>query len=474
MSEPMDTFPLVPKVSNGRVPHERAGLNSDLEQGLEEVYEESLKFPYEHAEVTFLQTGIEHLVETIVADLTKNKHLIFDQITNRPIIGFDTLDENHENVVNRIGSFYEQTRNTFPDEFDFVYSPYRLSSTDESFQDWKYHTNEEAFKKRISYLANSGRLIYRDEEVGDLFYASYAGKQGITSKLKFTFVRSLHHYRRSKSIRLKKKISVTLVAGITLIDPNLADHVDRMCVVPEFRQCIIESASFRYLLLEDSYTAFANSEIHFMTNILSKKHVKAYMLVKHLINGHKSRNELLKLCSKSKHSIYCEIPSYAIKTAIIRHHYNCSNASNNCSPCVLSVLDMFLLSFFNPIAKMDENEKEFHYVEVATLSNKCLTLASGPEQFVEGLHATLKTFINYLTNYRKRGRGFNFDPLSTHFTRWVKTFEMRNASKVRRARADICDNFGADNMATCCYNIIIALCVFAFAVAIIYICVKES
>ena len=463
-------IPLVPNGVSHPVaePHVH---NPCLERGLDTLYTDHLRFPYNHPEVQYLTTGIESLVWKIVEDLCKNKHILFDKDS---LAALPELRDNDEHCLSKTGSFYEQTRTIFPDEFDFVFCPFSFEQDGKRLV-YNIAINEQAFNRRISFLVNSGRLIHSDKEVGDIFYESFNGRDGTAFKLKFTFIRSMQHYRRRQKTRLKKTISVSLIPGIRVNDPNLEHHIDHMCAIQQLKPCVLECASSGYFLLPDCFVSFADSEINFMRNILSGKHVKVYMLLKHLINGNDTRLELLETCSQSRHHITCAIPSSAIKTAMVSHHYSCTDASTLTSPCVMAVLDMLLASFQFPGARLDDKGEAVTYVEIATLASRPLTIAQGPEDFILSMQTTFRRFISYLKNYSDRAKQcFTFDTLSTHFMRGVKLYNLRHASKLRRYRADVFDDFGLNNIGHCCYNILIGLCVIAFFTVLIMMCAQKA
>lgn len=449
--------------------------NPDLELLLQNVFKQKLEFPSEHPEVIFIRKAIEHIVGRVAKELDKYKQALFETVdksaSGKPVCNISDLEQETGKNLFKLGSFYERTKNTFPDEFDYVYVPYRLT-TDQQIQSPFFELKDDAFKKRVSYLSNAGSLMYKDCEIGDVFFENYEGQSDIAAQFQFAFIRNIRYYKEGK--RLKRTIRVNLIPGILVQDPNLQDNIAELCPIPGFRREILETSSSRYLLLPNSFTAFCESEVHFMNHVLSEKHVKVYRLLKYVINGNRSGEELEAACKSSKHHIMCSIPSYAVKTAMIRHHYLCADDSKNVGACVLDVLHMFEQCYSYPVSRFGEEDTSL-YVEIATPTNRPLTLAYGDEDFIKTGQQCITNVSKYLRYYRKRtSRDLIIDPFSLRMLTSVGVYNNTHGSKMRRYKTQVFGDFGADTLGKSCYKMGLLIIMVAFGTVLLYILVKKT
>lgn len=470
-----ETARLVP-YEPGRTNYAR---NPDLEELLQQTYSKRLEFPSEHHEVKFIQKAIETILVRIAKELDKYKRTLFEtgdksdktSSDNKPLCNIkDLTEESGENLC-KLGSFYERTKNTFPDEFDFVYVPYRLEKRD-TFESPFFELKDDAFRRRISYLSNAGSLIYRNPDIGEVFFEKYEGQSDIAAQFQFAFIRSVQYYRKGK--HLKRTIRVNLIPGILIVDRNLKDNIETMCPIPGFRQHILDTSSSQYLLLPNKVTAFCESEVRFMNHVLSKKHVAVYRLLKYIVNGNRTGEELEEECKRTKHPIMCSIPSYAIKTAMIRHHYQCTDDSENLGACALTVLHMFEQSFLYPVSRFGENSDKL-YVQIGTPTNRPLTLAYGDEDFIQASQKCISRLTNYLRRYRKTNALDIFsDTFSMKMVTTIRQYDHTHGSKIRQYRNDMFGNFGLDTLGKYCYTLSLFLVVVGFCSLFLYLLVRKT
>lgn len=453
--------------------------NPDLEQLLQNIYARRLEFPSDHPEVRFIQKAVEKIVGRIAKELDKYKQTLFSTadksiaalVVNKPSCNISDLEEETGKNLFKLGSFYERTKNTFPDEFDFVYVPYRLTKNPDGLDPF-FELKDEAFRKRVSYLSNAGSLMYRNEDIGDVFFEKYEGQSDIAAEFQFAFIRDVRFYRKGKA--LKRTIRVNLIPGILVIDPNLQDNIETLCPIPGFRKEVLETSPDGYLLLPNSFTAFCESEVHFMNHVLSRRHVAVYRVLKYLLHGQKSGEELEEACKKSKHQIMCSIPSYAIKTAMIRHHYDCRDGSDKLGACALAVLNMFEQSYLYPVAKFGEDAEALQ-VQIATPTNRPLTIAYGDEEFIQASYRCLNYMTRYLRRYRKTSAtDVNLDPFSLRMITVVERYNNNHGSKLRQCKRDVFGDFGSDTVGRFCYKIVLFMIIIGFCSALLYIMVKKT
>ena len=368
--------------------------NPDLEDWLQRTYRRKLKLQVlDYGEVHFVQQGVEYIVHTLVDAFIMNRHRLFNFMGDPDICRHISVKSEH--VLFKVGSFYERTKNTYPDEFDFVYTPLYVdrdkSFVDDSFLDLSVMD----LKSVVANLRKSRTLVYRDNSYGNISFVRYEGQHGPASTFTFRFERS------DKVIKSKrshfKMITVDLVPGIRVYDSNLANRVMELCPFPGFQELIAMTG--KYFWIPYSFNAFNETEVYFMRHVLSRKHVKAYRLLKYILNGDGDGEELKRCCDESDLHIKCLIPSYAIKTAMIVHHYSCQDGSACMGECIIQILKWFENRFTQMQTKKKDNH-EYYHVDITAPSNKLVTLATSSEDFINSARQELESVITYLQGYR--------------------------------------------------------------------------
>lgn len=94
---------------------------NNLERFLHDVFQNECLFGISEDEVGFIQAGIERLVEQIVEFVQEDLHRDMENKKLSPSY-VPLLDQA---FILKAGSFYEGTKNRFPDEFDFLFCFYR-------------------------------------------------------------------------------------------------------------------------------------------------------------------------------------------------------------------------------------------------------------------------------------------------------------------------------------------------------------
>ncbi|XP_053401642.1 uncharacterized protein LOC128557694 [Mercenaria mercenaria] len=302
--------------------------NDQLEEYLNNIFENECRFSVEENELEFIQTGIEKYLLKHIDD--------FYHVYANGECKLRGCDIKHcTPELLKVGSFYEGTRNKFPDEFDFIVVIGTVDElpiktvTDHSKcpcrekRSFRYESDQDAstvieFVKMSSHgPAAKIILCYKEGSKEQLISVD------IATAIRFVYTRDIHNVR-----------------NITKEDDVFHS---------EFHKEILKTGSF--LLLDSQFclsypggdcigpfgTSITETEVYFMQNIVSAKHRRVYRLLKYLINGNFS-DKLLKL-SKSK--CHLSIASYNIKTALIYHHYQCQDGSMAVSDCVLDILNYF-------------------------------------------------------------------------------------------------------------------------------------
>lgn len=448
----------LPTSPNRETVQELLFKNRDLEELLDNIFTQKLAIPYNHREVIFVQTAIEKLVLTIVYDLIENKDTVF--------IGETELEVNNENVLCKIGSFYEQTKNTYPDEFDFVYVPFRCCvPNDADAVDVRVRLNPERLQARLDSLLRRQCLSFKDDGLGEVqCYRTFAQHGDITT-LEFFFNRS------DRLLRLEqekvKHIYVDLIPGIRIIDPNLTENVRKLCCNPGYQEHILETASMQYIACQFSGTTFCEAEVDFMQRVLTTKHLKVYRLLKYLINGGSDAVDLTDECTKAGDHCGFGVTSYALKTAMIRHHYECPDDSDDIARCILGILKWFLTKFSDPVSVLQTESGPIYQVQVTDLTNQKIVLASGHATLLKDAERCLEKLIEVLENYRKKEMGhvFGVASFASRMTERVKKYELDQQPINRLARQG---GRCLQGSGSCCYKLIIIAIVLLFAFGLIF------
>lgn len=245
---------------------------------------------------------------------------------------FKVLDEafDENKGLLKVGSFYERTKISFPDEFDFVFIVGNLTldkqiSTGKSIEKFFFDINDtiqDMFAQQLT-LSDLTDTTFTSE-FGSITFDSYVERKGPSSKLLFKYFKT-----RSQTI----KIFVDFVPAFKIIDPSIEARVQNMCNCLEFCEEIVATGSF----LVVGNVSFTETEVHFMRDILSEHHRKVYRLLKYLVNHYEIKN------NSTQYSMEITgISSYMMKSLMIFHHYQCTCSENEIDACLLSILQSLI------------------------------------------------------------------------------------------------------------------------------------
>ncbi|XP_045178666.2 uncharacterized protein LOC123538550 [Mercenaria mercenaria] len=345
------------------------GKKNNLELYLTDVYEKECEFKIEQEEVEFIQTGIETLVQDLVdkilaydsfdklistvidetadalVDMHCKKSLVevyFPIQRDSSLQSYEAGNESYlkyvKSTIIKVGSFYDGTKNQFPDEFDFIFLLIGVRTP------WPFeHLIDVPVYKIASRNEKSLQYIYSSEKhqaTRKIEFEKYLEERGPAYKLRFIY---------SNGSGDQRYIHVDLVPAYKIIDCNtqqwFVKNVKENVEPKSFREEILSAGNCLFI---NGTLAFTEIEKHFMKNVISKKHVKVYRILKYLLNGHSDGEKLEEdyRHELTEYQIYGRIDSpstsytsYRIKILMIYHHETCTNTdTEGLGPCVLQVL----------------------------------------------------------------------------------------------------------------------------------------
>ncbi|XP_063443296.1 uncharacterized protein LOC134723669 [Mytilus trossulus] len=304
-----------------------------VELYLKDEFERECAYKIEQEEVEFIKSGIETIVKRIA-----NKVLDNDTLQESMKVTFEKYFKGKmtrsSKTVFGVGSFYEGTRNNFPDEFDFILTLFSCEGTFEEYKQFLleasvFNTVSDTFSQKVKELSevDKNALLYTASDPKSqrkLYFGKYLRQHGPATWLRFIY--------ENESNR-KKEIDVDYVAALHITNMDVLNMVvNELCVLTEFAK---ETLSVGSCFCIGANFSLTQTEVRIMKTILSENHRKIYRILKYLINGHGDVDKLNNLGSFDK-----AYSSYMIKTVMIYHHYNCKTLDTvNLGPCILDVLD---------------------------------------------------------------------------------------------------------------------------------------
>lgn len=316
-----------------------------LELYLNDVFKNECEFKgLMSEEFVFIQTGIEKFVHRIV-DVTTERVRKYAESRQNNTESTDVIlyqrqqgqqirvkeAANHDII--KVGSFYEITRNTFPDEFDFIFYMHQANILDPN--ETKNLTSviiivAEEYKESLTYSSpcdvfNTTRQLYFDK---------CPGIHGPAAYLQFIY-KSGHGKPRVIDVDIVPAVKITNEMGYDL--NWYKEHIIEKMKPKSFREQVLTHENY---LMINRRPSFTETEVHFIRDVLLRKHVKLYRIMKFLLNGHAQLLDSFMYFAYEKKgfktSCFC---SYQIKVMMIFHHDECTNkTSDDIGPCVLQVL----------------------------------------------------------------------------------------------------------------------------------------
>lgn len=337
-----------------------ADEHNNLDICFDSIFESQLRYQIEEKELEFVQKAIETLVEKLIKTISTNErqesNYIIDEFLHE-YVGFKFIcngTENNQSIISA-GSFYEETKNGYPDEFDYIYVICTLELLQEADNVvWlKHYTTLNDFHETIKdiltreHVKVPEKYIYRqgDDDGSSVFFDGYNKTQGPSSKLKFVYL------KHDGSTQIMTTIDVDIVPAFRVLDKRLPEKIREVCSVAGFAGEIATMGS--YLITNE--VSFTETELQ--REKISPSHKMAYRLLKYIFNGCSDGERLRKLEPKAG------ISTYMIKVASIYHHFECKHGSNSHikpSECVLTILEE-ILQYCKDYEKSDAPRlKKFH------------------------------------------------------------------------------------------------------------------
>jgi hypothetical protein len=319
------------EIVHEQMPNAENDINIYVERYLKSVYERECVLNINKREIKFIRRGIESLVKEIIGSVLHDDFVV------------DKINELKRQVKNRggkfsycskdiigVGSIYEQTKNCFPNEFDFVFLLGCVQGISRTSSNTDFGAIGHYFRQTVDSVANhltnkgTNDFSHIEDDTGrQLYFISKHPSRGPSIGLKFQYVSW-----KSRTIK------VDLVAAIKILPKSFIQDVSAVCDLKPFCNEIIKTGS--YLLVYPRRITFTESELFFMKNSLSCKHRMVYQILKFIINGHDENENVQHYLFSQRKKHYS---SYMIKTMMIYHHYECSYLStSNIGPCVIQIL----------------------------------------------------------------------------------------------------------------------------------------
>lgn len=306
---------------------------------LDDLYRNELLFKIENEETDFIQSGIETIVTNIEKLLRElGERMIQNEVEtirrDFPERRVSSNGDSDGNCITKIGSFYEDTKNGFPDEFEYIFILCSFESDKTIKSQWnpnrdilKFHSfldgflslYHEAYRAEFMFQTSTQRVRY-------VCFDKYLERKGPSSRLRFIY---------QNSVARTRYIYVNIVPGFKVTEVNL-DEEQTKHNGADFAEEVKRAGS---IILVNGNVSLVETEVHCMKNVLSAKHIKVYMVLKHLMNC-SNNSEFLEIDSMtgSPVSNECLISSYMIKRAVILHHYKCTHADDDDISCCFLVL----------------------------------------------------------------------------------------------------------------------------------------
>ncbi|XP_053401673.1 uncharacterized protein LOC123559523 [Mercenaria mercenaria] len=373
-----------------------------LEKYLEDIYKKYCKLSIDEAEIEFIRNGVERLTLEYIQKTYPHMRC---KETSCKVKHFSEIE------LVKVGSFYEGTRNGYPDEFDFIGV---LGTVDEEPDE---NTN---LHLRTGICTHCE--IYQSGEFPDAsirFNFTYGSRtHGKAERLEYL-------YRKGSE---EITIDVDVVTALRCYNTEKY-YTGKGIFNKEIYHEILNTGSFLFIytglsVSSDKGTPSDVSEIRaddvsskgpwdktvtetekrLVRDVLSKTHRKVYRLLKYIING-PFGEELFKHLNDVPHfrfrfsdvlgTGFC-ISSYAIKVAIIHHHYKCDNNSDELGDCVFKILMYILLAY--------EQRECIISMHSLLYLNECGSfIGRGSYAFLGNFYWCLNAFINRLKSLETAG-----------------------------------------------------------------------
>ncbi|XP_053375207.1 uncharacterized protein LOC128547224 [Mercenaria mercenaria] len=325
----------------------RVSTVSNLDLYLDKLYEKKIKFTVEDDVVDFIQNGVETLVQDLMNFVMKQNEIQKEIAALKERYRSATFIDNPELL--RVGSFYEGTKNTFPDEFDFIYvvlcspTPVLKEKTGGAisiFDRFVLFAIMRMIEHDINDISDYAIKMYESSHYSlNIVGKAEQCQNGPNVKLKLRF-------KRKCIIRKPVDIFVDITPGIKVLARNMTKFITTICPLKPFSKEVCIHGSFLLVSSHNMETkmTFTETEVKIMNHNLSYRHRKVYRLLKYLINANVDEVELRKLrFSRHVNELKFWLSSYDLKRLMIYHHLFCKRderVPDTC--CLFDILELIL------------------------------------------------------------------------------------------------------------------------------------
>lgn len=341
---------------------------TNLDKYFDDLYENEIQFQLDQDEVELIQTGVETLVKELVrvTRLERNDaiHIETEKFKEsfRGLTDIDPDNLDASDGILKVGSFYEGTQSGFPNDFDFVFllGSFRSDCITRSivcYEDARYdvlydihckdrdnclHNAIRSVSSRIHsiyFMEDNRERMVADEDVLDLSqmegFRSIVFDEYIIIDEKASKLRFIYQNELGKAMF----INVQIIPAFRVYEEPQMRKSDDICSSPFVAIEVEQTGS---VLVVSGLVWFAQSEVNFMQNTLSNRHIKAFMIVKYLVGGKVYTDCIYaKLIETGLWRYNTGIMStYMIKACVISHHYACKHdEAAGEAPCILDILN---------------------------------------------------------------------------------------------------------------------------------------
>lgn len=325
----------------------------------EELFRENCNISAEETEISFIQENVECFVENVITKvLNSEKYQQYIQRVDKRAL--QRLSNTYEkDRLLKVGSFYEETKNNYPDEFDFIFIVGECEYTDIRHIRKVTSDLSDIFHEQLKTFSEEPST-----ERETLLSWHYAGLHGPASKVQLVFIEPDNVRNRVISVDISVASKVHFKSGALPGGLNVL-HAD-------WKQMLIETGSLLAIKVfkidhpkheTDVRFAITETEQRFVRQKMSQHQRHIYRLLKYVFNGNQGTNDdirklirrpdnkLTKLVKyywgKKVHGprIVYDIPSYTIKTFVFHHVHVCQKPECSVPECLKEVLKHVLAVF---------------------------------------------------------------------------------------------------------------------------------
>jgi hypothetical protein len=376
------------------------------------IFDREIRYNYfSNKKTKFIQNGVEHFVENCINLLcSKLEQKFYDITANIRDKIVEDIYTTSERFL-KVGSFYEGTKNYFPNEFDFtvVLFSTRHASICQFFNPSDlniFFAELEMISKTLAYTHTIYPWEVRFKEFVE--YRRPAAKMGLV-------------FGNISDVNSFKDIFVDITLAIRVI--NLDTNVFNSYLyfgAKIFRAEVRETDS--YLIMSTGKISFTETELNFMKFKLSKRHLKVYQILKFLINGHGWDEILLQEILKYDVNMRCGISSYALKNIMIYHHYHCGRDDDDLAQCTFDALK-HIYGYFQKELAVESPYSLQNTVSLITVAYHDHLLVHYIKYFIDMVAKELADLIHAFHGIENEENTDDFQPWAKSVTNLLRTIK---------------------------------------------------